>query len=144
MPFFVCFRLFSLAFASPHPRFPSFPSLRVGRTGRLTVVWLLPHIHDSFYSCMYRPRCFLLCLIQLFKAPPLHVKLHAFSPFFFLPCSSSHLYVYALSAYSYASLAHICESKARPSCQSSLLSYSCLNGTSGASQQAAPAVLTLG
>lgn len=36
----------------------------------------------SMVGLMYGPRCFLLCLIQLFKAPPLHVKLHAFSPFY--------------------------------------------------------------
>lgn len=50
---------------------------------------------DSCYGLASRPRCFLLCLIQLFRAAPLHVKLHAFflsSPRFapFLICMYMH------------------------------------------------------
>lgn len=65
------------------------------------------------------PCCFLLCLIQLFKAQSLHVKLHAFSPFFSLLRSLPHLYVFALSAYSNASLVCVSGSSAWPSCQNS-------------------------
>lgn len=76
----------------------------------------------SVVLCM-GPCCFLLCLIQLFKAQSLNVKLHAFSPFFSLPRSSPYLYVYALSAYSNASVVCVSGSSAWPSCQNSPLSY---------------------
>lgn len=45
------------------------------------------HVEDAFRGLMYGPCRFLLCLIQLFKVQSLHVKLHAFSPSFSLPCS---------------------------------------------------------
>lgn len=45
------------------------------------------HVVDAFRGLMYGPCRFLLCLIQLFKVQSLHVKLHAFSPSFSLPCS---------------------------------------------------------
>lgn len=61
------------------------------RSPRLVLValadwrWLGSFLTYMIHSTvMYGPRCFLLCLIQLFKAPPLHVKLHFFSPFFFM------------------------------------------------------------
>lgn len=97
-------------------------SLLSSRVGGLALRTYMSRIHSIV--CMYGPCCCLLCLIQLFKAQYLHVKLHAFPPSLSLLCSLSHLYVYASSAYSYASLVCVSESKAWPSCQNSLLSYS--------------------
>lgn len=133
MSFIYCFFFFSFRLSSvskvllpPYPHYPSFFAFLCWWTSQLMVACLLPYIHaeDSFCGLMYGPCRFLLCLIQLFKAPCLHVKLHGFSPFFSLACSLSHLYVYALSAYSDASLACASKSKAWPSCQNSPLSHS--------------------
>lgn len=77
---------FPLFHASVFLLFPCFPCV----LGIQSLAW-----------CM-GPLCFLLCLIQHLKGQSLHFKLHAFSPFFSLPCSLSHLYVYASSAYSNA------------------------------------------
>lgn len=105
-----------------------------------------PYIHawDSPSGLISGPHCFLLCLIQLFGAAPLHVKLHAFFLFlfpFFLRFLS-HLHVYALNAYSNVPLACISESKARPSQHNSLQSsYFSMSPTYITSQRASRAFI---